>query len=756
MKQLKTLGFLTLAALLVVTSGYAQRANTGKSTRSGLTSTGMATRTIAPSLTYQTATAKPDSVLGYNGTHVGYTDIDFDAIDVRCKNLVGQALKTYCLENECSESSNTYIVSQSLPLDRTIATLNTYKFDSPATSESRTYTAGTYVYNSSVVAMCSPYIVNLVEAYIPSNYSTVTDACHEQYGSAIDKYCQGNQGCYKIKNFQILEYMKKNSTQDYMNSITNPTASGATKYFFTDYCMNKLADKIRLSLINLYMPDYKEWQRGMCRRAYQNAMSEYCENDGCMEELSLTMMLNNDKFNSYVNAYSDNINCNKELTQDVKDTLIEEMVKLENACIREGAQYNASKNQCQWTIVLRDDSNIEIDRLIFDEGQTLKCNDDVFIDPFSKKGRERAGKKWIATEEAAKTLATGGGAITGGIIGFNVGKRIDDNIWLKDAITTAIANSWDAGGKGNVQKVGNNYYVLENVTTEDGSTIQTTTTVSQEEYSVSQDRKKLAEKFSDYEIKAVRNALNRKGSTYQQIVDEVEFALWKTRICKKSPTCSAAILVRTVFDVTPNYLRQIKFNEACTMATLFYGNGNTEYLVLSAPKEGAKCPDMASLKSTLIQNGHEDIANELTVIDQLARTITTADYQNNLNKPQDYDKDVYANSLKVIEGTRDAESTAQKFEIDWDNLNILTVKFAGNKSFSNKAVVGKAVGTTVGAVGLGAAAFGITSVVYNSKYDKVACYSTFQPKSGAKNARKEIKKADWGGTYTFPKISVAE
>ncbi|MHA1549948.1 MAG: hypothetical protein ACTSXV_00660 [Alphaproteobacteria bacterium] len=382
---------------------------------------------------------------------LGGADCDNEGICTKCRRLVGEALKSYCRENECSKGSNAFIIAKALALSSTFVNIDANIYDSPSTAiQSSVITQG-QAYNQTLAQTCEPYLVKNVEELLPSFYDIVTDQCHEQYKTAIDHYMSNNQGGFlmggnvdntgqkrTIRNFELLEYFKAHVVNDYQSSLYQDTRS--ENYYFSHYCMQQMADEVKLSLIDLYIPDMYTYQRNMCRRSYEHAMQKYCveyQANICHGEIDYMQVIMDQGFLSEVDSFNTQINCGTELAQDIREALTEEVVRKQNLCAREMGHYNAERDMCQFTVTLIDAKNKEIERKRYFEGESVQCNEKDFIDPYSKEGRLRVGKNWLMSETGAKIMYGAGGALLGGIVGNKVGGDVARNQQIKKALRNA-------------------------------------------------------------------------------------------------------------------------------------------------------------------------------------------------------------------------------------------------------------------------------------------------------------------------------
>ncbi len=418
----------------------------------------------------------------------GSSSCDDEGLCTKCKRLVRQSLQSYCRENECSKASNAFIIAKALPLSSTSVNIDAPEYDSPSTSmnQSDAPIGQALGYDQELVLACQPHLVKNVENLLPAYYDIVTKECHTQYKTAIEHYMFNNTGGFKmgstgekrtIRNFEILEYFKHHNTNVYDQSLyyTGEKASsveGTTTtnanigdnddaityqkngYYFSDYCMKQMADSVKLALIDTHIPDIFTYQRNMCRRSYEMAMQAYCdggEGGACKGEIDYMALIMNQEFlestdasrtsSSYQGVTSDQtqINCGTELAQDVREALIEEVVRKQNMCSRQIGQYNAEQDKCMFNIALIDAQDKEIERKMFFEGENVKCNEKDFVDPYSKIGRKRAGviSPWMRSKTGASIIYGSAGAGLGLIVGFNVGQNIAQKTRINRAMNDA-------------------------------------------------------------------------------------------------------------------------------------------------------------------------------------------------------------------------------------------------------------------------------------------------------------------------------
>ncbi|MBN1783717.1 MAG: hypothetical protein JW812_01990 [Alphaproteobacteria bacterium] len=379
------------------------------------------------------------------GDPLGGQGCDDEGLCTKCKRLVAQSLQSYCRENECSEASNAFIIAKALPLSSTLVNIDQALYDSPSTAVSSPVLAQGQGYDQSLVQACQPSLVKHVEEFLPAYYDIVTQECHTQYKTAIDHYMANNKGGFKmgpagqkgaIRNFELLEYFKLHSTPDYATSLYQDTTS--EDYFFSAYCMAQMADSVKRSLIDLYLPDMFTYQRNMCRRSYEMAMQKYCNAGGgmgCRGEIDYMTLIMNQSFLNQIRSDNTQINCATELSQDVREALVEEVTRKQNMCAREMGLYNAEKDMCQFSISLIDAKNKEIERKQYFEGETVKCNETDFIDPYSKEGRKRVGKGWLMSQTGANILYGTGGAVLGSMVGGGIGENVAEKAKLNQVLT---------------------------------------------------------------------------------------------------------------------------------------------------------------------------------------------------------------------------------------------------------------------------------------------------------------------------------
>ena len=413
----------------------------------------------------QNYVATGSATTGVGSNPLGGADCDNEGICTKCRRLAGEALKSYCRENECSKASNAFIVAKALALSSTFVNIDANLYDSPSTAVQSNVIAQGQAYNQTLAQTCEPYLVKNVEELLPSFYDIVTDQCHEQYKTAIDHYMSNNQGGFlmggnvnntgqkrTIRNFELLEYFKAHNVNTYETSLYQvPTSED---YYFSDYCMQQMADEVKLSLIDLYIPDMYTYQRNMCRRSYEHAIQKYCveyQANICHGEIDYMQVIMDQGFLTEVDSFNTQINCGTELAQDIREALTEEVVRKQNLCAREMGHYNAEKDMCQFTVALIDAKNKEIERKRYYEGESVQCNEKDFIDPYSKEGRKRVGKNWLMSEQGAEIMYGAGGALLGGVIGSNVGGNVARNAAKRRAVDNAGAGDKFAQLKTRIQ-----------------------------------------------------------------------------------------------------------------------------------------------------------------------------------------------------------------------------------------------------------------------------------------------------------------
>ncbi len=455
-------------ALIVGMSPFSADARGGKREKAGryAGSGSYSSGVITQNQNYVATTDTPTGGVGSNP--LGGQTCDNEGLCTKCKRLVAQSLQSYCRENECSKASNAFIVAKALPLSSTIVNIDQAHYDSPSVATQSPLLTQGQGYDQTLVQQCQPHLVKNVEELLPAYYDIVTEECHTQYKSAIDHYMANNDGGFKmggvgekgtVRNFEILEYFKLHSTPDYTKSLYQDTSS--EDYFFTAYCMTQMADSVKRSLIDLYIPDLYTYQRNMCRRSYEMAMQDFCDDgDGhaCKGEMDYMNLIMSKEFRSMVRSDETQINCAEELAQDVREALIEEVTRKQNMCAREMGQYNAEQDRCMFSIALIDAKNFEIQRKMYFEGETVKCNTSDFVDPYSKEGRKRLGKSWFASKAGASMVSGAGGAVLGAMVGGSTGRNLAKKTRINRAMeTVGVSEEKRPAVRKKVTGLGGNY-----------------------------------------------------------------------------------------------------------------------------------------------------------------------------------------------------------------------------------------------------------------------------------------------------------
>ncbi|MHA1575640.1 MAG: hypothetical protein ACTSXL_05860 [Alphaproteobacteria bacterium] len=453
MKLNKAFIFSVLGGFLIAglfsTSIYARGKGSRQNTKRYSGAGSYSSNVITQNQNYVATTDTGGTGIGSNP--LGGATCDNEGLCAKCKRLVRQSLQSYCRENECSKASNAFIIAKALPLSSTVVNIDSPLYDSPSTSvnQPNPVVAQGQGYDQTLVQSCQPYLVKNVEDLLPAYYDIVTEECHTQYKTAIEHYMGNNIGGFKmgstgekgaIRNFEILEYFKLHTTHEYDQSLYQDTSSD--KYFFSAYCSVQMADSVKIALIDTHIPDIFTYQRKMCQRSYEMAMQAHCDgagSTGCQGELDYMAMVMNKAFISEIRSDETQINCATELSQDVREALIEEVVRKQNMCSRQTGQYNAEQDKCMFNIALIDAKEKEIERKMYFEGETVNCNEKDFVDPYSKIGRKRAGAtaSWFRSKAGASVIYGTGGAVLGAVVGGGVGKTIAKKTKINQAMENA-------------------------------------------------------------------------------------------------------------------------------------------------------------------------------------------------------------------------------------------------------------------------------------------------------------------------------